>query len=80
MITTRVKFYSSSSSFKPTNASSNEKKIINFFEKKQKIKQGTQPPLKCKFIRLFNSALISTNAHTHTQELYFALRFVAVYT
>ena len=79
MITTRLKFYSSSSSFNQP-MPSNEKKIINFFEKKQKIKQGTQPPLKCKFIRLFNSALISTNAHTHTQELYFALRFVAVYT
>ena len=79
MITTRVKFYSSSSFNQPT-PSSNEKKIINFFEKKQKVKQGTQPPLKCKIIRLFNSALISTNTHTHTQELYFALRFVAVYT
>ena len=79
MITTRVKFYSSSSSFNQP-MPSNEKKIINFFEKKQKVKQGTQPPLKCKFIRLFNSALISINTHTHTQELYFALRFVAVYT
>ena len=80
MITTRVKFYSSSSSFNQP-MPSNEKKIINFFEKKQKVKQGTQPPLKCKIIRLFNSALISTNTHTqHTQELYFALRVVAVYT
>lgn len=79
MITTRVKFYSSSSSFNQP-MPSNEKKIINFFEKKQKVKQGTQPPLKCKIIRLFNSALISSNTHTHTQELYFALRFVAVYT
>ena len=79
MITTRVKFYSSSSSFNQP-MPSNEKKIINIFEKKQKVKQGTQQPLKCKFIRLFNSALSSTNAHTHTQELYFALRFVAVYT
>ena len=79
MITTRVKFYSSSSSFNQP-MPSNEKKNINFFEKKQKVKQGTQAPLKCEFIRLFNSALISTNTHTHTQELYFALRFVAVYT
>ena len=79
MITTRVKFYSSSSSFNQP-MPSNEKKIINFFEKKQKINQGTHPTLKCRFIRLFKSALISTNAHTHTQELYFALRFVAVYT
>ena len=35
MIMTRVKFYSSSSFNQPT-PSSNEKKNINFFEKKQK--------------------------------------------
>ena len=70
MITTLfVKFYSSSSSsFNQPMPSSNEKKNIHFFEKKQKRKQGTQPPLKCEFIRLFNSALISTTTHPRTRK------------